>query len=269
MMNGNWDIAKRLIEAGADVNQWDIYGQAPLHVAIENAYVSRAGVTNPGSTRRRTKQTEKKSCACWWSAAPTRTSRCSSVRRRNADRFPPARAATTPFHRAVASLDVDFIQYLLAHGADPTLYTAAGETPIMIAVEGRGGEDQVIAVLRLLKEAGTDVNALQKIMYITRDHGGTALHAATRKGSKKVMAELVRLGADPDVKDQDGLTALDYAMSRGWLTFLTTRPAPAMTLPGCCVTWVRRRNSPGVPDWPGEFPPIGPPRQHESEIWPL
>jgi hypothetical protein len=24
-----------------------------------------------------------------------------------------------------------------------------------------------------------------------------------------------------------------------------------------------------VPDWPGEFPPIGPPRAHESEIWPL
>ncbi len=23
------------------------------------------------------------------------------------------------------------------------------------------------------------------------------------------------------------------------------------------------------PDWPGEFPPIGPPRSHESEIWPL
>ena len=24
-----------------------------------------------------------------------------------------------------------------------------------------------------------------------------------------------------------------------------------------------------VPDWPGEFPPIGPPRDHESEICPL
>ncbi len=33
MINGNYDIARRLIEAGADVNQWDIYGQSPLHVA--------------------------------------------------------------------------------------------------------------------------------------------------------------------------------------------------------------------------------------------
>ena len=34
IMNANWDIAKRLITAGADVNQWDIYGEAPLFTAI-------------------------------------------------------------------------------------------------------------------------------------------------------------------------------------------------------------------------------------------
>jgi len=35
ILNTNWDIAKRLIEAGADVNQWDIYGEAPLISAID------------------------------------------------------------------------------------------------------------------------------------------------------------------------------------------------------------------------------------------
>ena len=34
MLNSNWDIAMRLIDAGADVNEWDIFGQAPLHVAV-------------------------------------------------------------------------------------------------------------------------------------------------------------------------------------------------------------------------------------------
>ncbi len=49
MMNNNWDIAQRLLLAGADVNQWDIYGQAPLHVAIESAYVSPSSSANLGS----------------------------------------------------------------------------------------------------------------------------------------------------------------------------------------------------------------------------
>src|SRR5579862_4284879 len=34
IMNTNWDIAKRLIDAGADVNQWDMYGQSPLYAAV-------------------------------------------------------------------------------------------------------------------------------------------------------------------------------------------------------------------------------------------
>src|SRR5689334_21882488 len=33
-MNANWDLAQRLIDAGADVNQWDMYGEAPLFAAI-------------------------------------------------------------------------------------------------------------------------------------------------------------------------------------------------------------------------------------------
>src|SRR4029450_7084495 len=33
IMNANWDLAKQLIAAGADVNQWDIYGEAPLSTA--------------------------------------------------------------------------------------------------------------------------------------------------------------------------------------------------------------------------------------------
>ena len=34
IMNSNWDIAERLINAGADVNQWDIYGETPLFTII-------------------------------------------------------------------------------------------------------------------------------------------------------------------------------------------------------------------------------------------
>jgi ankyrin repeat protein len=269
MMNGNWDIAKVLVEAGADVNQWDIYGQAPLHVAIENAYVNRSGVINQGSdkTPNATDPRELVRMLVERSAdpnqqmffrAPKETGQVSTSAR-----------GTTPFHRACASLDVELIKYLLAHGADATLNTAADETPMMVAVASRGSEAQVIATLRVLREAGADPNVVRRIQYITRNHGGTALHDATRKGSRQVMAELVKLGANPDIKDEDGLTALDYAMSRGWLTFLTTRPPPRTDLAKVLRDLGATVELSKVPDWPGEFPPIGPPRAHESEIWPL
>ena len=97
----------------------------------------------------------------------------------------------------------------------------------------------------------------------------TALHIATRRGLKQPMAERVACGADVNRKDPDGLTALDYAMARGWLTYLTTRPPPRMDLAKLLRDLGATVELDKVPNWPGEFPPIGPPRQHESEIWPL
>ena len=100
----------------------------------------------------------------------------------------------------------------------------------MLALTSRHSEQQIIAMLRALHAAGDDVNAVAEIMYIRRDHGGSALHIATQRGLKKAMAELASYGENVNLKDEDGLTALDYAMARGWLTYLTVRPAPRMDL---------------------------------------
>lgn len=269
MMNDNWDIARTLVEAGADVNQWDIYGQSPLHVAIEGAYVSRAALGNPGSdgTSNKTPGTELVSMLVERGADPNQQMFFRAPR--DAGLVSSSARGTTPFHRAVASLDNELIAYLLQHGADATLNTAAGETPMMLAVNARGREEDIIATLRVLRDAGADPNVVRKIQYITRNHGGTALHDATRGGKKKVMAELVALGADPDLKDEDGLTALDYAMSRGWIQYLTVRPEPRLDLAKHLRELGAKVELKETPNWPGEFPPIGPPRDHESEIWPL
>ena len=140
MMNGNWDIAKRLVDAGADVNQWDIYGQSPLHVAIENAYVSRKRRRRPISARTSTPNSidgrelvrmlvEKGADPNqqMFFRAPTETGQVSASSR-----------GTTPFHRACAANDVELIKYLLAHGADIRLHTAHQETPMML-VDQRAG----------------------------------------------------------------------------------------------------------------------------------
>jgi ankyrin repeat protein len=270
MMNGNWDIAKRLVLAGADVNQWDIYGQAPLHVAIENAYVSnRSGALNQGTDKSANEADGRELVRMLVGRGADPNQQMFFRAPRETGQVSASSRGTTPFHRACAANDIELIRYLLAHGADIHLNTAADETPIMLAVNGRAREDQIIATLRVLKAAGADLNVVQKIMWINRDHGGTALHAATANNAKQVISALVELGADPDIRDEDGLTALDYAMSRGWLPFLTTRPPPRLDLAQHLRSLGAKVELQAVPNWPGEFPPIGPPRGRESEIWPL
>ena len=53
IMNANWDLAKQLVEAGADVNQWDIFGEAPLYTAIDlrnRIDGGRASIDAPNTT---------------------------------------------------------------------------------------------------------------------------------------------------------------------------------------------------------------------------
>jgi ankyrin repeat protein len=270
MMTGNWDIAKQLLDAGADVNQWDIYGQSPLHVAIENAYVSqRSGVGNLGTDKTPNTVDGKTLVRLLVERGADPNQQMFFRAPREAGQVSTSSRGTTPFHRACASGDIELIKYLLAHGADIKLTAANGETPMLVAMGGRHREEEIITTLRALHEAGADVNGVQQVMWITRNRGGTALHLATRKSWKKMMAELVVMGADPDIKDGDGLTALDYAQSRGWLPALSLRPPPRTDLVKLLKDLGAHVELNKVPDWPGEFPPIGPPRAHESEIWPL
>ncbi len=53
IMNANWDLAKQLIDAGADVNQVGIYGEAPPYTAIDlrsRIDGGRASIDPPNTT---------------------------------------------------------------------------------------------------------------------------------------------------------------------------------------------------------------------------
>ena len=62
-------------------------------------------------------------------------------------------------------------------------------------------------VVAFLGSRGADVNAVD-------DDQDTPLHCAAFKGSASVCTTLLALGADPAAKDSDGETALDYARSQ-------------------------------------------------------
>jgi len=260
IMNANWDLAGQLIRAGADVNQWDIYGEAPLFTAIDLRSRMNGGRA---------------------SIDPQNTTDGLTIVRLLLDRganpnmqlfFKPAnlRGATntrgsTPLVRAANNGDLEVVKLLLERGADATVYMADRQTPIHAAIAGRSSEQQALELIRLLQKAGTDVNVIALINHGEEVRGGTALHYAVRKRYKAVMKELASFGIDLNATDQDGLTALDYTQSRGFMPFMALQTPmykeEATLLRELGATRLRERS----PVWPV----LGPPQGVWADIWPL
>jgi ankyrin repeat protein len=260
IMNANWDVAGQLLQAGADVNQWDIFGETPLFTAV-GGYTRRDGGRG--------------------SIDPINTTAgreiVDQLLARGADPniqlfFRPANVSgstntrgSTPLIRAVNSADVEMVKLLLSHGADATIMLADRQTVIHAALAGRAPEPQALDMIRLLHGAGADVNAVALVNHPLEIRGGTALHYAVRKRFKNVMKELAALGIDLDAVDQDGLTALDYTQSRGFMPFMALQTPvfkeEAQILRDLGATKMMARS----PMWPV----LGPPQGVWEDIYPL
>ena len=94
------------------------------------------------------------------------------------------------------------------------------QTPIHAVLAGRASEPQALELIRVLQKAGADVNVVALINHREEIRGGTALHYAVRKRYKEVIKLLASFGIDMNAMDQDGLTALDYTQSRGFMPFM-------------------------------------------------
>lgn len=260
LMNVNWDLAKRLIEAGTDVDQWDIYGEAPLFTAV------RLRSRHDGGRA---------------SIDPLNETDGLTIVRMLLDRganpnmqlfFRPAnvRGSTntrgaTPLIRAAGDGDLELVELLLEHGADPTLYMADRQTPIHAVLAGQTKEPAALELIRVLYTAGTDVNTIALVSHREEVRGGTALHYAVRKRYKEVIKQLASYGIDMNAKDQDGLTALDYTRSRGFMPFMALQTPlyeeEAALLRELGATVEMEQD----PVWPV----LGPPQGVWADIWPL
>jgi hypothetical protein len=94
------------------------------------------------------------------------------------------------------------IPALVAAGADPNGRSGVNHwSPLQHAIH----KNQLASVPALVT-AGAEINA--------RDtHSRTALMMASGYGQTNIVKALLERGADPKVQDQDGLTALDFAIS--------------------------------------------------------
>jgi ankyrin repeat protein len=127
----------------------------------------------------------------------------------------------TPLIRAAKAQDYDSMKALLDHGADISLQTSRSMTATL-AASGMGStdadtrgyyatsdvEDRVIAALDLMFQHGGPINGK------AGQFAQVPLHGAAFWGWNNVVEFLLKKGADINLADSRGYTAVDYAMGR-------------------------------------------------------
>ncbi len=208
-------IAQYLIERGANVNAQDWYGQTPLWVAVDMRNLEMRVTDTVNFVDREAS----------FALIKTLLDKGANANPRIKE-FPPERrfiagtgfngwvdmTGQTPFLRAAISGDLKVLHLLLEHGADPSITTAGGTSPLMVAAGVSWalaetydeGAEALLETVKLTHSLGNDINAVNSV-------GLRALHGAANRGSNEIINYLVEHGAKLDVVDNEGRTATDWA----------------------------------------------------------
>jgi ankyrin repeat protein len=270
IMNGRFDTAKFLIEAGADIHIWDFYGVTPLYAAVDMNTLGFGARGDTPSTDRATaieiaKLLVERGANVNAQLKLPLPSRSPAAGGRADKRV--HNMGATPLLRAAVGADLEAMKLLIDHGAIVDLPMVDGTTPFLAALlpsQSRvpdKNEQKALAALRLLKDAGADpklgvvrnANALHLIhvhgQNEARVTGSTALQMATVQGWTEVMKQLIEWGVDPNAKDADGMSAIDYAMGRARLGFLQQKPDPKPQVAKVLRELGATAENPNAPPW--------------------
>jgi ankyrin len=232
--SGSASVAEFFLEKGADVNAAPL-GYTALHAAVLRGTL--ADRQTPSSDPEAGVKLVKALLAR--GADPNvRVQRGTRVRRWSHDFALLDRwSGATPFWLAAKFLEIDMMRALKAAGADPSLPSKDGTTPLMVAAgsgysRGTGTEAfikdrrdfsyyntepvaiattipteeerQAVAVVKLIVEFGGDVNAQNSV-------GDTALHAASQLGMNSLIQFLADSGANLNATNKAGRTVVAVA----------------------------------------------------------
>lgn len=196
IFNGHFDIAKFLLDRGADPKPANAAGVSALFALVDAQWAAHVWYPAPTVDQEKTSYLDLMRELLAKGADPNaRIKQKLWQRQFHPDWVDPAGA--TPFWRAAQANDVAALKLLAAAGANPTIPTTHGCSPLQVAT-GFGFEPQIstfvpdarLATVRyLVEELGADVNSKD-------DKGYTPLHGAGLTADNDVILYLIAQGAN-------------------------------------------------------------------------
>ncbi len=245
-INGHFDLAKMLLDQGADPNVPESNGVAPLYAALNVQWAAKALYPQPRAyEQQQLSYLEYMKVLLDKGADPNaRLMRKVWYSQYDFDQSGVDEAGSTPFWRAAYGADVDAMKLLISYGADPNI--ASMRTPGRVRTGDATREITDVAptppvpvggpgVAPLLAASGVGYGEglaanhhryapggmLPAVKYLVeelhvdvnvRDHeGNTAIHNAAARGDNEMIKYLVAHGADPKAVNREGKTTVDEA----------------------------------------------------------
>jgi ankyrin repeat protein len=198
--NRNYRLAQLLVERGADVNRANKGGWTPLYLAVDNRNIEGGDYPVPKPDL---DHLDLITVLLAKGANPNAKVKDNTLTRTIFTMQWFFEDGATPFIRASQSSDVALMKLLLERGADPKAVTANGDSALTAAA-GIGWVDGVtyerspaenLEAVRLLLDLGVDPNH-------ANNEGRTALMGAALKGRSEVVKLLVDRGAKLEARDR-------------------------------------------------------------------
>ena len=238
-INGRFDLAKSLLERGADPKLASVANATPLYAVINVVWAPKAAYPQPVAQYQSTVSYLELMEALITAGADVnvRLKKHLWYMSYNFDQLSVSTAGATPFWRAAYGTDLEAMKLLLKHGADPSIATIkpAGRLP---------GSEELDADVA----AGKDPSGLPPVP--DNGPGVFAIHAASGAGYGEGFAAnahrhapdgwmptvkflVEELKADVNARDFKGYTPLHHAAARGdnaLITYLVSKGADVMAV---------------------------------------